>query len=62
MGVTLFKVFIQGMTDYIAKHNSNYSVIESNLNYILGILTGQSGGDLAVPLGLNTKLQSIDNL
>jgi hypothetical protein len=52
MGVTLFKAFIQGMTDYIAKHNSNYSVIESNLNYILGILTGQSGGDLAVPLGL----------
>lgn len=52
MSVTLFKAFIQGMTDYIAKHNSNYSVIESNLNYILGILTGQSGGDLAVPLGL----------
>jgi hypothetical protein len=50
--ITLFKEFIVGMTDYIAKHNSNYSVIESNLNYILGILTGQSGGDLAVPQGL----------
>ena len=50
--VSLFKAFVQGMTDYIAKHNANYSTIESNLNYILGILTGQTGGDLAVPQGL----------
>lgn len=52
MTVNLYKSFFQGMTDYIAKHNANYSAIESNLNYILGVLTGQSGGDLAVPPGL----------
>jgi hypothetical protein len=50
--VTLFKAFVQGMTDYIAKHNANYSAIESTLNYILGMLTGATGGDLSVPLGL----------
>ncbi|MBM4286886.1 MAG: hypothetical protein FJ135_01840 [Deltaproteobacteria bacterium] len=52
MSVTLFKAFIQGMTDYIAQHNNNYSVIESSLNYILGVLTGQAGGDISVPPGL----------
>ena len=50
--ITLFKEFIVGMTDYIAKHNSNYSVIESNLNLIISQLTGQAGGDLSVPTGL----------
>jgi hypothetical protein len=50
--VTLFKAFVQGMTDYIAKHNANYSTIESTLNYILGMLTGATGGDLSVPSGL----------
>uniref|UniRef100_A0A7C3V6R5 Uncharacterized protein n=1 Tax=Desulfobacca acetoxidans TaxID=60893 RepID=A0A7C3V6R5_9BACT len=56
MSVTLFKEFIVGMTDYIAKHNANYGAIETNLNYILGVLTGQSSGELAVPLGLREIL------
>jgi hypothetical protein len=50
--VTLFKAFVTGMTDYIAKHNANYATIETNLNYILGMLTGASGGDISVPPGL----------
>jgi hypothetical protein len=40
------------MTDYIVRHKSNYGVIESNLNQIIGQLTGQATGGLAVPLGL----------
>jgi hypothetical protein len=56
MSVTLFKEFVVGMTDYIAKHNANYGAIETNLNYILGVLTGQSSGELAVPLGLREIL------
>lgn len=52
MSITLFKDFAQGMTDYIAKHNANYGVIESNLNLILASLTGQASGDLSVPPGL----------
>lgn len=50
--VTLFKNFVAGMTDYMAKHNANYTTIEDKLNYILSMLTGQSGGDLSVPVGL----------
>ena len=50
--VTLFKNFVAGMTDYMAKHNANYATIEDKLNYILSMLTGQSGGDLSVPVGL----------
>jgi hypothetical protein len=49
--VELFKSFTAMMSDYIARHNSNYALIESTLNQILGQLTGQSGS-LAVPLGL----------
>ena len=49
--ITLFKDFTYGMLDYIARHNSNYTQIETSLNEIMGQLTGQSGG-LAVPLGL----------
>jgi len=52
MSVSLFKAFVQGMTDYIAKHNANYALIETNLNYLLGMVTGQAGGDFAVPPGL----------
>jgi hypothetical protein len=52
MSVTLFKAFVQGMTDYITKHNANYALIETNLNYLLGMVTGQSGGDISVPVGL----------
>ena len=48
----LFKSFSQGMTDYIIKHNANYSLIEENINNILGVLTGQVGGDISVPTGL----------
>jgi hypothetical protein len=40
------------MTDYIAKHNANYALIETNLNYLLGMVTGQAGGDISVPAGL----------
>ncbi|OGR09503.1 MAG: hypothetical protein A3K23_00285 [Desulfobacca sp. RBG_16_58_9] len=50
--VTLFKNFVAGMTDYMAKHNANYATIEDKLNYILSMLTGQAGGDLSVPVGL----------
>ena len=50
--VTLFKNFVAGMTDYMAKHNANYATIEDKLNYILAMLTGQAGGDLSVPVGL----------
>ncbi|MDD2903722.1 MAG: hypothetical protein PHU44_14955 [Syntrophales bacterium] len=50
--VTLFKNFVAGMTDYMTKHNANYATIEDKLNYILSMLTGQAGGDLSVPVGL----------
>jgi len=52
MSVSLFKAFVQGMTDYIVKHNANYTLVETNLNYLLGMVTGQMGGDFAVPPGL----------
>lgn len=52
MSVSLFKAFVQGMTDYISKHNANYAVIESNLNQLLSMVTGQSAGDFSVPPGL----------
>lgn len=50
--VTLFKAFAVGMMDYMAKHNANYSTIETNLNQIFSMLTGQAGGDMSVPRGL----------
>ncbi len=50
--VTLFKEFVAKMTDYMAKHNANYATIESTLNYLLGTITGQAGGDVSVPQGL----------
>jgi hypothetical protein len=49
--IELFKSFVYGMADYIARHNANYSLIESSLNQVLGQLTGQSGS-LSVPWGL----------
>ena len=52
MSVSLFKAFVTGMTDYIAKHNANYSLIETNLNYLIGMITGQASGDISVPDGL----------
>ena len=51
MSVTLFKEFVVGMTDYIARHNANYSIIEANLNDLLARVIGH-GGDLAVSRGL----------
>lgn len=49
--VELYKSFAAGMSDYIARHNGNYTLIETIINQILGQLTGQSGS-LAVPYGL----------
>lgn len=52
MSVTLFKAFVTGMTDYITKHNANYTLVETNLNYLLAMVAGQAGGDVSVPAGL----------
>jgi hypothetical protein len=52
MSTTLFKAFVTGMTDYIAKHNANYSLIESTLNYLLGMSGGAGAGSFEVPPGL----------
>jgi hypothetical protein len=49
---SLFKSFAAGMVDYIARHNSNYALIESALNAMQSQLTGQAAGVLAVPLGV----------
>ena len=43
MSVSLFKAFVTGMTDYIAKHNANYALIETNLDYLLSMIGGQPG-------------------
>jgi hypothetical protein len=50
--ITLFKAFVSGMTDYIARHNANYSQIETTINQLLGMVTGQMGGSWQVPDGL----------
>jgi len=52
MSITLFKAFVAGMTNYITQHNANYALIEANLNYLFGMVTGQAGGDISVPPGL----------
>ena len=52
MSVELFKSFVVGMTDYIARHNSNYALVEQHLNQLLTYVSGQAGGTLAVPVGL----------
>ena len=36
------KPLLTGMTDYIAQHNANYTLIETNLNYLLGMIAGQA--------------------
>jgi hypothetical protein len=51
MIISLFKSFVAGMADYIARHNSNYTLIETTLNYLLELNTGQSG-IISVPAGL----------
>lgn len=50
MAITLTKVFA-GISDYIAKHEANYTLIESNINVLLEALGGSSGS-LQVPVGL----------
>jgi hypothetical protein len=50
--VELYKSFASQMSDYIARHNSNYSLIESTLNDLLDSMTGQSVTSMAVPSGL----------
>jgi hypothetical protein len=50
MSVELFKAFVTGMTDYIVKHNSNYTLIETSLNYLIGAVTGQAVGVTTTPL------------
>jgi hypothetical protein len=50
--ITLFKAFVAGMTDYISKHNANYATIETTINQLLSLVTGQVGGSFQVPDGL----------
>lgn len=52
MSISLFKAFVQGMTDYISRHNANYTLIESEINYLLSMITGAAAGGLSVPAGL----------
>jgi hypothetical protein len=51
MSLSLFKSFASQMTDYIARHNSNYSAIEAAVNALEATLGSATQG-LAVPLGL----------
>lgn len=41
MSVELFKAFANGMTDYITRHNSNYTLVEDYLNLLAGLVTTQ---------------------
>jgi hypothetical protein len=50
MAIALEKSF-GGISDYITKHNSNYTIIETNINNLL-LALGGSGSSSAVPLGL----------
>jgi len=50
MAIILEKVFA-AISDYVQKHESNYTIIEDTINSILVQLGGASGS-LAVPLGL----------
>jgi hypothetical protein len=52
MSYSLFKAFAYGMLDYISRHNSNYTLIESGLNELASLITGATGGQVMVPLGL----------
>lgn len=53
--IELFIAFATGTSDYIARHNNNYSIIQNVINQMLAQLTGQSG-DMAVPAGLQEIL------
>jgi hypothetical protein len=50
--ISLFKVFAAAMTNYIEKHNANYTTIESTINQLLSLVTGQVSGSWQVPDGL----------
>ena len=50
--ITLFKDFVAQMTDHMSCHNGNYAEIESVLNQLLAMVTGQVSGSWQVPDGL----------
>jgi hypothetical protein len=52
MSYSLFKTFAYAMLDYIQRHNSNYTIIEDALNEMASLITGVTGGQAVVPLGL----------
>jgi hypothetical protein len=52
MSYSLFKTFAYAMLDYISRHNSNYTIIEDALNELASLITGVTGGQALVPLGL----------
>ena len=56
MSIELFKAFVTGMTDYINRHNANYTLIEANLDYLLSMIGGQAGSG---GLGISSTLAEI---
>lgn len=50
MSISLTKVFA-GISDYVQKHEDNYTLIEDNINALLSTLGG-SAGSISVPAGL----------
>tara|TARA_R110000772_G_scaffold267971_3_gene393610 strand:- start:41062 stop:42933 length:1872 start_codon:yes stop_codon:yes gene_type:complete len=50
MSISLYKTFL-GISDYVNRHDSNYTILEDNINAILVQLGGASGS-LSVPAGL----------
>ncbi len=52
MNYELFKTFVFGTVDYMQRHNSNYGLIEAALNELAALITGVTGGQALVPLGL----------
>jgi hypothetical protein len=52
MNYELFKAFVFGTTDYMQRHNSNYGIVEAALNELATLITGVTGGQALVPLGL----------
>jgi len=52
MSYELFKEFVFGTKEYMQKHNANYTIIQNALNELLSLMTGVTGGQAVVPLGL----------
>jgi len=50
MAITLTKIFA-GISDYVSKHESNYTAIETAINDLL-LTAGSAGASLSVPTGL----------